>query len=117
MKDFIDRYPNQVSIGQRQRAALARALILNPSYVLLDEITSSLDVEQVSAILLYLQVLRDRGIGILIITHLINFARRAADSIVFLDEGRVIEKNGPALLDNPTEDRVKRFLSGVESAT
>lgn len=117
MSHFIDRHPNEASIGQRQRAALARALVLDPAYVLLDEITSSLDVEQVSAILSHLQALRDRGIGILVITHLIGFAKRAADRVVFLDEGEVIEDGGPELLDSPTRARVKRFLSVIQSAT
>lgn len=117
MSHFINRYPNEASIGQRQRVALARALVLDPAYVLLDEITSSLDVEQVSAILSHLQALRDRGIGVLIITHLIGFARRAADRIVFLDEGEVVEGGGPELLDSPGQERVKRFLSVIQSAT
>jgi len=117
MAEFIDRYPNEASIGQRQRTALARALILDPSYILLDEITSALDVEQVSVILSHLQALRDKGIGVLLVTHLIGFARRAADRVVFLDEGKVLESGGPDLLDCPKNERVRRFLSVIESAT
>lgn len=117
MADFIDRYPNEASIGQRQRVALARALVLNPSYILLDEITSALDVEQISKILTYLQALRDKGIGILIITHLINFARRAADHVVFLDEGYALQVGGPEVLDSPKSKRLKQFLSVIEAAT
>lgn len=117
MRGFVHRFPNQVSLGQRQRAALARALVLDPKYVLLDEITSALDVEQVAALLGYLQILRERNIGILLVTHLLNFARRAADQIVFLDNGQVIECGGPELLDTPKSERIKRFLSTVEAAT
>src|ERR1700694_3413837 len=75
MASFLDRYPNEVSLGQRQRAALARAAILNPSYILLDEITSALDIEQVGAISHYLISLRNRGIGLLLVTHFLGFAR------------------------------------------
>lgn len=117
MGGFIDRYPNQSSLGQRQRVALARALVLNPRYVLLDEITSALDVEQVSAILSHLQLLRERGIGILIITHLLGFARRASDAVVFMDGGQIVETGGKEMIMSPTHDRIKRFISVVESAS
>lgn len=117
MRKFIDRYPNQVSLGQRQRAALARAIILNPKYLLLDEITSALDIEQVAAILKYLQVLKDRGMGILIVTHLLNFAQQASDQIIFLDEGRVLESGDKDILEKPRNERVKKFLSIVKIAT
>lgn len=115
MSHFIDRYPNQTSLGQRQRAALARALILNPSYLILDEITSALDVEQIRTILTHLRALRDEGVGILVVTHLPGFARRVADRVVFLDEGRVIEEGGPELIDAPRNERVRRFLSMYKS--
>ncbi len=117
MGAFIDRYPNQTSLGQRQRAALARALVLRPSYVLLDEITSALDVEQVSAILGHLQTLRRRGIGILLVTHLLGFARRAADHVLFLEGGEVVEAGGPEVLTAPKHARIRDFLSLIESAT
>jgi len=117
MREFIHRFPNQVSLGQRQRAALARALVLEPRYILLDEITSALDVEQVASLLGYLEILRERGIGVLLVTHLLNFARRAADQIVFLDHGRAIESGGPEMLDHPTSERLRKFLSAVNAAT
>jgi ABC-type polar amino acid transport system ATPase subunit len=117
MADFIDNYPNQASIGQRQRAALVRALMLHPTYLLLDEITSSLDVEQVNIILSHLNFVKDSGVGILIITHLINFAERASDNIIFLDEGKILESGGKNVLQNPSHPRVKKFLSIVKSAS
>lgn len=117
MEEYIDRYPNEVSIGQRQRAALARAFMLNPTYILLDEITSALDLEQSHIILNYLILLKEKGIGMLVVTHQIEFARRLiqceeGDYIAFLGEGgSIIESGGVNLLDNPKTSRLKKFLS------
>ncbi len=122
MEDFIHRHPNEVSLGQRQRAALARAVILEPSYILLDEITSALDVEQTSIILKYLLTLRDRDIGLLVVTHLIGFARRLlsrreGDQIAVLDNGQLLESGDIEMLDNPKHERLKRFLAVIETGT
>lgn len=117
MRGFIYRYPNEASLGQRQRAALARALLLQPKYLLLDEITSSLDVEQVAIILTYLKKLAQAGIGILTVTHLLHFAREAADNVIFMDSGQIIEKGGKEVLLSPSQERIKRFLSVIEAAT
>lgn len=111
----IDRYPNQASVGQKQRAALVRALILKPQYLLLDEITSSLDVEQISLILSEINELKKQGLGILLITHLLQFARKTADCVVFLDQGKILEA-GDQVLFNPQHERVRRFLSSAEIA-
>ena len=111
MENFIDRFPNEVSGGQRQRVALARALILNPRYILLDEITSALDVEQTAKILTKLTHLKERNIGTLLITHHLNFARKAADKIVFMADGEIIEEGGPATLDKPQSFRLQQFLN------
>lgn len=116
MGDFIDRHPNEASLGQRQRVALARALILKPKYLLLDEITSALDVEQSARILSRLQKLRGMRTGLLLITHALGFARRAADKIVFMDGGAVVEQGGPEILDKPETARLSAFLSLVEEA-
>lgn len=116
MGHFIDSYPNEASIGQRQRVAVARALMLNPRYILMDEITSALDVEQTARILTKLTHLREREIGVLLITHALGFARRAADEVVFMDGGSVAESGPPAILDNPQTERFKEFLSMAELA-
>ena len=117
MQQFIDNFPNEASIGQRQRVALARALILNPRYILLDEITSALDVEQTARILTKLAHLKERDIGVFLITHHLGFARRAADQIVFMDGGRIEEKGGVEILANPKSERLRQFLSLTEMAS
>ncbi len=115
MDDFIDHFPNEASVGQRQRVALARALILNPRYVLLDEITSALDIEQTARILTKLTHLKERGIGVFLITHHIGFATRAADQVIFMDEGRIIEMGKAAILQTPQTDRLAKFLDVARS--
>lgn len=117
MQDFIDRYPNEASLGQRQRAALVRALMLRPRYILLDEITSSLDVEQTAVILQYLEELKTTGIGILAVTHLLRFAEHAADEIYFMDEGKIVEQGSANILQQPRTERLSNFLSVVKQAT
>jgi glutamine transport system ATP-binding protein len=116
---FIDRYPSHASLGQRQRVAIARALALNPSYVLFDEITSALDVEQSYAILEHLLELKKRNIGMLLITHQLNFARaileqKSSDRFVFIDEGRIIEAGGVESLNQPRHPRVKALVEKME---
>jgi ABC-type polar amino acid transport system ATPase subunit len=114
--EIADKFPNETSLGQRQRAALIRALVLEPKYLLLDEVTSALDVEHVGRVLQQLQVARERGTGILLVTHLIGFARQSADQVVFIEGGRVVEAGGPSLLMKPESARLSRFLSLVETA-
>jgi ABC-type polar amino acid transport system ATPase subunit len=117
MREFIDRFPNEASLGQRQRAALARALMLEPRYLLLDEITSALDVEQIAKILAYLQGLRGKDIGIFIITHLLGFARHAADQVLFMANGEIAERGGADILKNPQTERLGQFLSVIAAAS
>ena len=110
MKNFIDRYPNQTSLGQRQRAALARAIALKPRYLLLDEITSALDIEQVEVVAKYLKKLKTGGTGIAAVTHLINFASRISDQVIFIDKGKIIERGTKELVSKPKNARTKEFL-------
>lgn len=117
MKTFIDHYPNEASLGQRQRVALARALMLQPRYLLLDEITSALDVEQIAKILSYLKSLRGKNIGIFIITHLLGFARHAADRVFFMADGTIAESGSPDILRNPQTERLYQFLSVIAAAS
>lgn len=111
--EFADRYPNQVSHGQRQRAAIARAIALKPAYLLLDEITSALDVEHVGIVLDYLQRLRGEGVAIVLVTHLIGFARDAADQVIFMEHGRIEEFGTASILAEPQTARLADFLSLV----
>lgn len=122
MAEFVDRFPNEVSIGQRQRVALARALVLSPKYILMDEITAALDVEQIHTIFRHLLQLRERGIGILLITHLLGLARSIlsqedGDRIVFLDDGEVLESGGLQVLERPQHPRLAEFLSKMQLAS
>ena len=114
---LMDRYPNEVSLGQRQRAALIRAIALRPKYLLLDEITSALDIEHVSRVLSCLSRVQKEGTGILLVTHLIGFAQRSADNVVFIENGSVLESGGPSILVSPSNERLRQFLSLVETAS
>ncbi len=114
MQNFIDKYPNQASVGQCQRVAMARALILNPKYILLDEITSALDIEQTARILTKLTHLKERKIGVFLITHALGFAESAADQIIFMDQGKVVESGSAKILSAPKTERLKQFLSLVK---
>lgn len=117
MAHFIDRFPNETSRGQQQRAALARALMLKPRYLFCDEITSALDVEQVAKVLTSLEQIKARGVGVMLITHQLGFARRAADQILFFDQGKIIEQGTPAILDDPQTPRLQEFLHLVKAAS
>jgi polar amino acid transport system ATP-binding protein len=114
LADRADAYPRELSGGQKQRVAIARALAMEPRGLLCDEITSALDPELKGEVLSVLEQLKRDGLTLLVVTHEIGFARRAADRIVVLDEGRVIEEGPPRqVLDNPRMPRTQRFLSQV----
>ena len=112
MRDWVDRHPNEVSNGQRQRAAIVRALCLRPSYILFDEITSALDVEQINKVHNQMLELRERGIGILLVTHMLDFAVGCADHVVFMDDGKVVESGDATILKKPETKRLRQFLFG-----
>lgn len=114
MREFIDRYPNEVSLGQRQRGALVRALALKPDYLLLDEITSSLDVEQAEIILSHLVTIKEKGVGIIMVAHDIDFALSSADNVYFIDGGKVIKEGKPYEFLLETENkRISDFISSA----
>jgi His/Glu/Gln/Arg/opine family amino acid ABC transporter permease subunit len=106
--------PANLSGGQQQRVAIARALALDPEVMLFDEVTSALDPELVKGVLNLMADLGQRGMTMVVVTHEMNFARKVADQVVFMDEGRVVEAGRPQdLFDNPQSPRLRRFLSEV----
>ncbi|AEV83436.1 arginine ABC transporter ATP-binding protein [Actinoplanes sp. SE50] len=114
LADKADVYPRQLSGGQQQRVAIARALALEPRLILFDEPTSALDPELVGEVLDVLRDLAAAGTTMIVVTHEIGFAREAADTVIFIDEGRIVEQGPPAeVLDNPRHERTKAFLSAV----
>jgi polar amino acid transport system ATP-binding protein len=114
LDDRAHHRPHQLSGGQQQRVAIARALAMNPSALLCDEITSALDPERKHDVLEVLERLQEQGLTILMVTHEIGFARRAADRVVVLAEGTNIEDGSPAeVLDHPKTERTQQFLARV----
>jgi ABC-type polar amino acid transport system ATPase subunit len=106
--------PKDLSGGQQQRVAIARALALEPELMLFDEVTSALDPELVKGILKLMAGLGRSGMTMVVVTHEMNFARRVADQVVFMDEGTVVEAGPPeAIFGNPQSPRLQRFLSEV----
>jgi polar amino acid transport system ATP-binding protein len=105
-------YPSELSGGQKQRVAIARAMAMEPRGLLCDEITSALDPELKSEVLTVLEDLKRDGLTLIIVTHEIGFARRAADRIVVLADGKIVEEGPPSqVLDNPQTARTQQFLS------
>jgi polar amino acid transport system ATP-binding protein len=105
-----DFYPHQLSGGQQQRVAIARALALKPDILCFDEPTSALDPELTGEVLKVIRNLAEKNTTMIIVTHEMQFARQVADTILFIDEGVIVEYGPPELLDNPSSDRLKRFL-------
>lgn len=111
LKDQAGLYPAQLSGGQQQRAAIARALAMRPKVLLYDEPTSALDPALVDEVLEVMRELDGEGITQLVVTHEMRFARDAAEKIVFVSEGRVIEEGEPRrIFTNPTDPRTRQFL-------
>ncbi len=109
-----DAYPAQLSGGQQQRVAIARALAMNPKIMLFDEPTSALDPEMIKEVLDTMLLLAKEGMTMIVVSHEMGFARAAANRIVFMDEGRIIEDTAPnTLFSQPREERTKQFLSKI----
>jgi len=109
-----EAYPGQLSGGQQQRVAIARALAMNPKIMLFDEPTSALDPEMIKEVLDVMVALAKEGMTMVVVSHEMGFARAAADRIVFMDEGCIIEEGTPdAFFNNPREERTKAFLSKI----
>ncbi len=114
LEDKADEYPDRLSGGQQQRVAIARALGMNPSLMLLDEITSALDPQLVGDVLALVRTLADEGMTMIIATHEMSFARDLADKVCFLDEGVILEEGPPAqIFSSPREGRTQEFLQRV----
>ena len=112
--DKVGQYPSQLSGGQQQRLAIARALAMNPDYLLLDEVTSALDPELVGEVLDTLRMLAEDGMTMIAVTHEIPFAREVADRVAFFHEGVIHEINfAKELINNPQEQRTKEFLGKI----
>jgi polar amino acid transport system ATP-binding protein len=114
LADKAKSYPSQLSGGQQQRVAIARALALEPKMILMDEPTSALDPELVGSVLAVIKDLRDQGMTMVIASHEMNFARDAADRVVFLDSGAIVEQGSAAqIFSDAREERTRRFLRQV----
>lgn len=109
-----DKYPSQISGGQKQRAAIARMLAMKPEVLLFDEPTSALDPELVNEVLNVIKDLANEGQTMIIVTHEMSFARDISDQVVFLADGYIVEKGTPEnIFTNPREERTKQFLQKV----
>ncbi|MBQ1333990.1 MAG: amino acid ABC transporter ATP-binding protein [Clostridia bacterium] len=114
MADKADSYPRQLSGGQQQRVAIARALAMNPDIMLFDEPTSALDPEMVGGVLQVMKELAAAGMTMIVVTHEMGFARDAADRIVFMSDGYIVEEGPPSeIFTNPKEARTRDFLNHV----
>jgi ABC-type polar amino acid transport system ATPase subunit len=109
-----DKYPGQLSGGQQQRVAIARALCMDPKIMLFDEPTSALDPEMIKEVLDVMVELADSGMTMLVVTHEMEFARRVANRVVFMDKGEIVEVSPPEeFFTNPKSERTRRFLSQI----
>ncbi|MBL8588874.1 MAG: amino acid ABC transporter ATP-binding protein [Methylobacteriaceae bacterium] len=112
LSEKVAAMPGTLSGGQQQRVAIARALALDPRLVLFDEPTSALDPELVGSVLAVMRDLKQRGMTMVVVSHEMRFAREAADRVVFMEAGRIVEQGPPAqLFEAPREARTREFLS------
>jgi len=116
LADQAYKYPGQLSGGQQQRVAIVRALMSRPKVLLFDEPTSALDPEMVHEVLKVMVELAQEGVTMIVVTHEMGFARKVADLVVFMDEGRIVEAAPPeAFFSSPQSDRARQFLSQIIS--
>ncbi len=114
MADYRDKYPRQLSGGQKQRVAIVRALAMKPDLMLFDEVTASLDPEMVRGVLEILLALARGNMTMIVVTHEMEFARRVADTVLFLDNGRILEATaGAEFFTTPRSERAQRFLDSM----
>ena len=112
--DKKDEYPSSLSGGQKQRIAIIRSLCMDPKVMLFDEPTSALDPEMVKEVLDLMSELADEGMTMVIVTHEMGFAKKFADRVIFMHEGKILEEGTPSeLFDNPKNERTKAFLNAI----
>jgi glutamate transport system ATP-binding protein len=108
------KYPAQLSGGQQQRVAIARALAMDPKLMLFDEPTSALDPEMIKEVLDVMVDLAERGMTMVVVTHEMGFARTAANRVIFMSDGRIVEENTPEeFFTNPQSERAQDFLGKI----
>ena len=113
--EHVDKRPAQLSGGQQQRVAIARAIAMDPSIILFDEPTSALDPELVREVLDAIRALAVSGMTSMIVTHEMSFARRIANRVIYMDDGRIVEQGAPEdIFDRPREARTQRFLEHLK---
>ena len=116
MLEWKDHYPIQLSGGQQQRVAIARALATKPEVIYFDEPTSALDPELTGEVLTVMKKLAEDGMTMIVVTHEMGFARRVANRVVFMEEGRVLEEGDPeTIFTSPKEKRTQEFISRITS--
>ena len=116
LEEKAKAYPNELSGGQQQRVAIARALALEPVVMLFDEPTSALDPELIGSVLKVMREMRESGMTMVVVSHEMRFAGNAADRVLFMDEGLIIEEGSPEkIFNNPDHPRIKEFLVRMES--
>jgi general L-amino acid transport system ATP-binding protein len=114
IEDQAEKFPGQLSGGQQQRAAIARALCMEPKIMLFDEPTSALDPEMIKEVLDVMVDLAKGGMTMIVVTHEMGFAKEVADNMIFMDEGRIVERaKTNDFFENPKSDRTKLFLSQI----
>ncbi len=114
LEDRANAYPSQLSGGQKQRIAIVRALCMNPDVMLFDEPTSALDPEMVGEVLDVMKQLAHDGMTMVVVTHEMGFAKEVGSRVIFMDEGKIVEENVPAVIfEHPQSERLKSFLAKV----